>query len=68
MWGSPWAGASPLLSQAFGAGNHVRVGIVLTRILAIHAVISVLVSLPLTAAAGPPPICNAACNRMQCSL
>jgi MATE family multidrug resistance protein len=46
-------GASPLLSQAFGAGNHARVGIVLMRILAIHAVMIVLLSLPLTAIAGP---------------
>ena len=46
-------GASPLLSQAFGAGNHLRVGIVLTRILAIHAVMFFLLSLPLTAIAGP---------------
>ena len=45
-------GASPLLSQAFGAGNHARVGVVLMRILAIHAVMIVLLSLPLTAIAG----------------
>ena len=46
-------GASPLLSQAFGAGNHARVGIVLTRILSIHALMIVLLSLPLTAIAEP---------------
>ena len=46
-------GASPLLSQAHGAGNHIRVGVVLMRMLAIHAVAVVCFSLPLTALAGP---------------
>ena len=46
-------GASPLLSQSHGAGNHVRVGVVLMRVLAIHAVAVVCFSLPLTAIAGP---------------
>tara|TARA_B110001452_G_scaffold236876_1_gene216405 strand:- start:346 stop:1821 length:1476 start_codon:yes stop_codon:yes gene_type:complete len=46
-------GASPLLSQAYGAGNHIRVGVVLMRVLAIHAVAVVCFSLPLTAIAGP---------------
>lgn len=46
-------GASPLLSQAHGAGNHVRVGVVLMRVLAFHAAMILLLSLPLTALVGP---------------
>ncbi|KAL3932531.1 MAG: hypothetical protein SGPRY_000660 [Prymnesium sp.] len=46
-------GATPLISQAFGAGNHIRVGVVLMRILAIHACMAVAISLPLTAIARP---------------
>lgn len=46
-------GATPLLSQAFGAGNHHRVGVVLMRVLALHTCVVICFSLPLTAAAGP---------------
>ena len=45
-------GAMPLFSQAFGAGNHTRVGLVLMRVLVLHICLAVCVSLPLTAAAG----------------
>ena len=46
-------GATPLFSQAFGAGNHHRVGMVLMRVLAIHVVMALCLSLPLTMIAGP---------------
>ena len=46
-------GATPLFSQAFGAGNHRRLGLVLMRVLLLHALMSVCLSLPLTYLAGP---------------
>ena len=46
-------GATPLFSQAFGAGNHRRCGLVLMRVLCIHVVMVAAVALPLTALAGP---------------
>ena len=46
-------GAAPLFSQAFGAGNHTRIGHVLQRVLLLHALMVACISLPLTAAAGP---------------
>lgn len=46
-------GAASLLSQAFGAANHTRVGLMLMRVLVIHCLLMVCLSLPLTLAAGP---------------
>ena len=46
-------GATPLFSQAFGAGNHHRVGLVLMRVITIHVFMAILLSLPLTALAAP---------------
>ena len=46
-------GATPLIGQAFGAGNHARCGIVLMRVLAVHVVVMLLLSGPLTGVAGP---------------
>ena len=46
-------GAVPLFAQAFGAGNHHRVGVVLMRVLFLHALLALCFSLPLTAFAGP---------------
>ena len=46
-------GVSPLYSQAFGAGNHYRCGLVLMRILLLHTLMMIFMSLPLTMAAGP---------------
>ena len=46
-------GVSALFSQAFGAGNHHRIGLVLIRTLVLQSIMIVCASLPLTAAAGP---------------
>lgn len=46
-------GVMPLFSQAFGAGNHHRVGLILMRVLLFHLCLAMCISLPLTAAAGP---------------
>ena len=46
-------GTGPLFSQAFGAGNHHRIGLVLMRVLLLHAIMVLVLSLPLTALAGP---------------
>ena len=46
-------GAMGLFSQAFGAANHARVGLILMRVLVMHAILLCLVALPLTAAAAP---------------
>ena len=46
-------GAAPLFSQAFGAGNHARIGYILQRVLLLHVLMALCISLPLTAAAGP---------------
>ena len=55
-------GIAGLYAQAFGAGNHRRVGQLLLRLLLLHSLSILLVSLPLTAAAerillavGQPP-------------
>ena len=41
------------VSQAFGAGNHRRVGLVLMRVLLLHALMALCLSLPLTYLTGP---------------
>ena len=46
-------GASGLLSQAFGAANHQRVGLILMRVLVLHTIIACLLSVPLTAVTRP---------------
>jgi MATE family multidrug resistance protein len=62
-------GATPLYSQAFGAGNYLRVGQVLLRICLIHLTVLMVVSLPLTGAThailvavGQPPAVAAAAH------
>jgi len=45
-------GATPLFSQAFGAGNHHRVGHLLMRVLILHTLLAACAAVPLTAAAG----------------
>jgi MATE family multidrug resistance protein len=44
-------GVTPLFSQAFGADNHVRIGRVFMRVLVLHVLLALCVSLPMTAAA-----------------
>ena len=45
-------GAVPLYSQSFGAGNHIRCGHVLMRVLLLHGLLLLAVSIPATACAG----------------
>ena len=46
-------GASSFFSQAFGAGNHARCGVILMRVLTIHTLMLICLALPLTLVAGP---------------
>jgi len=41
-------GSTPLLSQAFGASNHARIGQLLHRMMLIHALVVLCITLPFT--------------------